>query len=455
MNGMKTETRTGRVERPPGPSTGPARNFLIYRRDPLGTMLSVKERFGDIAYIHAGPFDVYLLSHPDLVREVLVNQSHSFVKSQVLQEAKRVLGEGLLTSEGQLHKRQRRLIQPVFHHARIAGYGQVMGEYADRMAERWTDGMELDAHREMTRLTLAIVGKTLFDTDVEDADARRVGRALADVFDMYEQFLLPFKSVLERLPLPGIRRFQAARRDLDGVVFAMIRERRASGDRGDLLSMLLAARDEEDGHGGMTDQQVRDEAMTIFLAGHETTSIALAWTWYLLSQHPDVESKLHAELDMVLEGRVPTAEDLPALRYTRTVLSESMRLYPPAWAMGRKALADVEIGGYVIPAGATCVMSQYIVHHDRRWYPDQWRFDLDRWTPEAVADRPKFSYFPFGGGSRMCIGEDFAWMEGVLALAAMARRWRLRLVPGQAIALLPRITLRPKHGMRMRLEART
>ncbi|MDQ3012143.1 MAG: cytochrome P450, partial [Acidobacteriota bacterium] len=245
------------------------------------------------------------------------------------------------------------------------------------------------------------------------------------------------------------------RERLDLTIYRMIAERRASGeDRGDLLSMLMQARDVEGDGSGMTDAQLRDEAMTIFLAGHETTATALTWTWYLLSQHPDIEAKFHAEVDQVLNGNLPTVEDYPRLRYTEMIFAESMRLYPPAWVIGRRALGDYRLGDYQIPARAIILMSQYVMHHNQKYFPDPERFDPERWTPEAREARPKFSYFPFGGGPRLCIGESFAWMEGVLVLATLAQQWRLRLVPGHSVEIQPLVTLRPKHGMRMVIEQR-
>jgi cytochrome P450 len=402
-----------------------------------------------------GPFDVYLVSDPELIREVLVTNHRRYHKGRGLQEAKRLLGDGLLTSEGDFHRRQRRLAQPAFHHTRIAAYGQVMSSYADRAQSRWHDGQVVDVHREMTDLTLAIVGKTLFDTDVEGSDVRVVRESLTSVLEMFDRMTSPIAPLLDLLPFPSMRRFQQARDTLDALVYRMIEERRRVGtDRGDLLSMLLMATDDEHDGGGMTDEQLRDEALTIFLAGHETTANALTWTWYLLSQHPEVEHRLHQELETVLGGRLPSADDLPSLPYTEMVLSESLRLYPPAWVMGRRTIEPHQLGPYPIPEGGTLLMSQYLMHHDPRWYPDPYRFDPDRWTPEAQAGRPKFAFFPFGGGPRLCIGESFAWMEGELALATIAQRWRMRLVPGQALRLQPRITLRPGGGVTMELTRR-
>jgi cytochrome P450 len=306
----------------------------------------------------------------------------------------------------------------------------------------------------MSRLTLAIASKTLFDADVEE-DARDIGAALSTIIQLFPRFMLPFSNLLGKLPLPSNRQAAQARKLLDTVIYRIIQERRVSGvDKGDLLSMLLTARDEDGDGSGMSDQQLRDEAMTIFLAGHETTAMLLTWTWYVLSQHSAVEARLHAELDTVLTGRLPTVEDIPRLPYTRMVLAETMRLYPPAWIIGRRAIASYEVGGYVIPAKSIVVLSPYITQHDARFFSAPEVFDPQRWTPEAEAARPKFAYFPFGGGARQCIGEGFAWMEGSVALATLAQQWRMRLVPGHSVALKPLLTLRPKYGMRMRLERR-
>jgi cytochrome P450 len=266
--------------------------------------------------------------------------------------------------------------------------------------------------------------------------------------------ILPYAEMLQHYPLPGMRRFRRARARLDAIVYRMIQEHRQEDrDRGDLLSMLLAAR--YDDGSAMSDQQIRDEVMTILLAGYETMANALTWTWYLLSQNPDVEQRFHSEVDSVLQGRSPVFEDAPKLKYTEMVLSESMRLYPPAWAMGRYALGDFALGPYYLPRGTNIFVSQYVTHRDPRYFPDPERFDPERWTPEAKTARPRFSYFPFGGGARQCIGESFAWMEGVLVLTTLAQRWRLRLLPGHPVERQALITLRPKYGMKMTVEART
>lgn len=443
--------------RPPGPKRKfYGANLFVYRRNPLAFLEAVAHEYGDIAYFKFGPQDVFFLNHPDYIRDVLVTHHQNFVKGLALQRSKRLLGEGLLTSEGDFHRRQRRLAQPAFHRQRIAGYGAIMTEYAARTRERWRDGEALDVSQEMMRLTLGIVGKTLFDTDVE-SETQEVSEALTAIMEMFNSLVLPFFELLERLPLPQNRRFKRARERLDTIIYRMIDERRRSGeDHGDLLSMLLSARDEEVGDGAdrMSNTEVRDEALTILLAGHETTANALTWTWYLLSQHPDIEAKLHAELDAVLGSRLPALADVGQLSYTEMVLAESMRLYPPAWALGRMAINDYEVGGYVAPAGSLVLVSQYVMHRDGRYFPEPQRFDPERWTPSAREARPQFSYFPFGGGPRRCIGEAFAWMEGMLLIATLAQQWRLRLVPGYPVALHPVITLRPKHGMRMTVSKR-
>ena len=441
----------------PGPKTlWPGGHLFYFRRDPLNLLARLAREYGDVVQFRAGTQRVFLLNHPDHVRDVLVTHHGRFHKGRALQRAKRLLGEGLLTSEGEFHRRQRRLAQPAFHRQRVNAYARVMTEFAAKTSARWRDGQTLDVSEEMMRLTLSIVGKTLFDADVE-SDAGEVGAALTEVMNLFGYLMLPFSELLEKLPLPQRRRFERARARLDRIIYRIIEERRRSGrDRGDLLSMLLLAVDEEGDRGRMTDEQLRDEAMTLFLAGHETTANALTWAWYLLAQNAEAEAALHAELDRVLEGgRAPTAEDLPALRYTEMVVAETMRLYPPAWAIGRLAVEDHEVGGYLIPRGSLVLVSQYVMHRDPRFFPEPERFDPARFAPEAKEARPQFSYFPFGGGVRRCIGEGFAWTEAVLVLAALARRWQMRLAPGHTAEAQPRITLRPgKGGVVMTLKRR-
>jgi cytochrome P450 len=439
---------------PPGPPARfPGHMLIEFARRRLPFMVESAKKYGDIVFFKVGNERIYLFNHPDLIRDVLVTNQKNFTKSRALDRAKRVLGEGLLTSEGDFHLRQRRLAQPAFHRDRIAAYGRSMVEYADRARSSWSDGSSVALHDQMMRLTLAIVAKTLFSADVEKESAE-IGEALTTTFDAFNLGILPFSELLEKLPLPYIKRFEAARARLDKTIYRIIDEHRATGeDTGDLLSMLLLAQDTEGDGSGMTDLQVRDEAMTIFLAGHETTANALSWTWYLLSQHPEIESRFHREVD-ALGGRLPQPDDLANLPYTRMILAESMRLYPPAWAVGRRAINEFEAGGYSIPARSMVLMSQYITHRDPRFHPDPERFDPERWLPEMATMRPKFSYFPFGGGTRVCIGEQFAWMEGILILATIAQKWRFRYLGSAPPDVDPKITLRPAGGLSMRFERR-
>ncbi len=438
---------------PPGPKEHYPLQFLFaLQNDPITLLLESARQYGDIVHFKIGSEHIFSLNHPRYIEEVLVTSNRQFAKSRGLKFAKRILGEGLLTSEGEFHLRQRRLIQPAFHRQRIAQYARAMVDYAARTRDQWRDGATLDIHTEMMRLTLAIVAKTLFDADVE-AEAGEIGAALTASLQMFRRLNQPFGEALDRLPLPSNRRFRRAQERLDATVYRIIAERRASGeDRGDLLSMLLQA--EDDDRTPMTARQVRDEAMTLFLAGHETTANALTWSFYLLSQHPAVADRLRAELDAVLGGRLPTVEDISRLSYTANALTESMRLYPPAWVIGRETIRDYALNGWDLPAHSLILMSQYVVHRDPRYFSKPDRFEPERWTPEFKAELPRFAYFPFGGGPRVCIGEPFAWTEGVLLLATLAQRWQMHLAPGQRIGLLSQITLRPKYGMRMIVERR-
>ncbi len=457
--------------RPPGPRRPLFGALIGPGRDPLALFTRLTRTYGDVVFLRLGGEQVYFINQPQYIRDVLVTHQKNFTKSRGLERAKKFLGEGLLTSEGASHLRQRRLAQPAFHRDRIAGYAAVMVAHADRMRSQWQDGASFDVSKEMMRVTLSIVGKTLFDTDVE-SKADEVGVAVTQVLSTFWMTLLPFPNLVDRLPIPMLRRARAARARLDALIYAMIADRRATGrDHGDLLSMLLAARDESPdaddvaagrpsanggaATGGLSDQQVRDEAMTILLAGHETTANALTWMWYLLSQAPEAEATLHAELDRVLEGRLPAMADIGRLTFTERVVTEALRLYPPAWVVGRRAIGEYTIGDYVVAPRSMIFMSQYVVQRDARFYADPERFNPDRWTPEFKASLPKFAYFPFGGGARQCIGEQFALMELVLLTATIAQRWRLRLVPNHPVVPQPLITLRAKHGMMMTATART
>jgi len=439
---------------PPGPqSPFPLLGVLPYfRKDPPGYLKSVAERYGDVVHLKLARQNAFLLSHPDDIREVLVTQQSKFVKSRILERARMLLGDGLLTSEGEFHTRQRRLVQPAFHRDRLIHYADEMAQCAVNARESWQPG-EHDIWQEMTRLTLAIVGRTLFSTDVS-SETQDIGEAMSDILAMFDTLLMPFIDLAIKLRLPQIRRFERAQKKLDRIVYGLIAERRASQkDYGDLLSMLLFARDEQD-NARMTDQQVHDEALTLLLAGHETTANALAWCWYLLAQNPSVEMRFPEEINQVLGGRTPGFDDAPRLPYTTGVFSEALRLFPPAWAIGRRAVQDVRIRDYTIPAGSIFLMSSWVVHRDARWWAEPERFEPERWI-EPDETRPKFAYFPFGSGARLCIGERFAWSEGVIVLAALAQRWRMKLVPGHSVEPTARITLRPKHGIRVILTARS
>ena len=411
--------------------------------------------YGPASHYRIGPSHVVFINDPEMIREVLINQAPLFIKERTQRRMKILLVEGLITSDCEVHMRQRRIAAPAFHRQRIGAYGDMMTTRAATMRNQWRPGVEIDVVAEMMRLALQVVARTIFDTDVTE-DVQTINTEVNAIMDLYTFLVsLPRAEAMLHLPIPGLMRFKRARRRLDAVVHRMIDQRRASGgDRGDLLSMLLASRDEEQDGSGLSNEQVRDEVTTIFLAGYETVANALAWTWLLLAQNPAAEAKLHAELDTVLEGRLPTLADLPRLRYTEMVLSESMRLYPPAWAMGREATAPVEIGPYRLPKGTYIFFSQYIMQRTPAYFPDPLRFEPERFTAEAKAERPKFAYFPFGGGNRQCIGESFAWMEAILITATIAQQWRLRLVPGQRIDVQPKITLRSKYPIRMVPELR-
>ncbi len=451
---MATLSEVPKIDtRPPGPKNGPFLAHLpAFRKDPLAFLQKMFDTYGEIVHFKLANQRAYLIVNPDHIKDILVTRQANFTKSRVLQKAKVFLGEGLLTSEGKKHTVQRRLVQPAFHRQRLAGYAAQMVECSLNTRNRWHDGEVKDIDHEMMRLTLAIVGKTLFSADVEH-EATEIGEALTEILGLFNTAMLPYSDLLQKLPLPSTKRFQRARARLDETIYGIIAERRKSQeDRGDLLSMMLLAQDEEAG-GGMDDKQVRDEAMTLFLAGHETTANALTWTWYLLSQHPQVESRMQAEID-ALGGRTPSMDDLPQLKYVEAVFAEAMRMYPPAWAVGRMSIESFELGGHLIPAKAILLLSPYVMQRHPDYFPNPTHFDPERWAAGEAEKRPKFSYFPFGGGARVCIGERFAWMEGVLAIAAIAQKWKLKLVPGHPVETKALITLRPKHGMRMTVHAR-
>jgi len=436
----------------PGPREIP---FIgsVHRRfsGPLKFFEELKKNHGDAARFTLFNERFILFSDPALVNEVLVTKQHSFRKGRALEGARDFLGNSLLVSEGEEHTRQRRLIQPAFHRGRIAGYAQVMAE----KARQWTDsrraGEEIDLAVEMNRLTLSVVAETLFGSELE-GEAHVIGESLTNVIENFNRMLLPFWRVLSRIPTERNRRLRAGQKRLDETIYRVISQRRKDGrDHGDLLSMLLAAEDAENPQKRLTDVEVRDQAMTLFLAGHETTANALAWTWHLLSRHEEARAKMKEEINAVLGAdRLPGLDDVAKLPYTTAVFSESMRLFPPVWVVGRRALEGVTIGDYEVPRRTIVITSQYLIHHDERFWPDASAFLPGRWLDEAAqAARPKFAYFPFGGGARGCIGEGFAWTEGVILLAVMARRWKFEAVQGHLVDLNATVTLRPKHGLKM------
>ncbi len=428
--------------------------FYLLRRffrpgNPIALFEHLAQSYGHMAHYRLGASHIVFVNEPDFIHEILINQPQLFIKERTQRRMKILLGEGLITSDGEIHRRQRRIAAPAFHRQRIQAYGAVMVDRAARMRGQWQPGRPIDLSSQMMQLALEVVARTLFNTDVT-GDVLQINDQVNVIMQLYHYLIaLPRAEAYLHWPVPGLIRFRRARARLDKVVQSMIAAHRADGvDHGDLLSMLLASRDEEADHSGMTDEQLRDEVLTIFLAGYETVANALTWTWYLLSQNPEAEARMHAELDAVLGGdRLPTLEDLPRLRYTEMVFAESMRLYPPAWAMGRQSIADVELGPYRFPAGTYFFFSQYIIQRSAEYFPDPLRFDPDRFLPENKIGRPRFAYFPFGAGGRQCIGEAFAWMEGVLMLATIAQRWRLRFVPGQTVDVQPKITLRPRYPM--------
>jgi cytochrome P450 len=438
--------------RPPGPKP----RFLIGNlplagKDPLATFLGWARQFGDIFYYRAGWLHVYFLNHPDLIESVLVKNYQNFLKDRVIRNSRWFFGQGLLTNEGESWLRQRRLSQPAFHRERVASYASVMADYTRQMLASWRDGETRDLHSEMMQLTLRIVVRCLFNVEAEEIGA--ISGAMNSVMRNTTGLRMLLPPAARYAPIPSMIEFRRSVRRLDQTVYRIIETRRRDErDSGDLLSMLMEARDEDGSR--MTAQQLRDEVLTFLLAGHETTALALSWAWYLLGQHPEAEARLHNELETKLRGRAPEFSDLSSLNYTDGVLKEVLRLYPPAWSLARTVISDFALGGYTIPAGANIVMSQWILHHDSRYFPNPERFDPVRWLDPAMQKLPRFAYFPFGGGPRQCIGAAFATMEAMLILSTVAQRFRFQPVPGQESIPIPSFTLRPKHGIRMKLTAR-
>jgi cytochrome P450 len=443
------QAKVAQTKVPLGPSGHPILGVMPeFNRDTLGFIERCHD-YGDVVRARFFYVPAYFLFNPDDIEYILSTNAKNFIKSMSLRSNffRRLLGNGLLTSEGEFWRRQRRLAQPAFHRQRISAYGDVMVEFTERMIHSWQPGETRDIHRDMMRLTLEIVARTLFNADVS-GDADRVGRILSEIVKPFAS-QATLKWILDnRLPTPAHFRFHRTVKQIDEIVYRIIAERRASGrDEGDLLSMMLQAQDEDGSQ--MTDKQLRDEVMTLFLAGHETTALTLSWSWYLLGLNPETEQKFHAELDEVLNGHKPTFADLPRLKYTEKIAKESMRLYPPAFGVGREAINDCEIGGYYIPAKAQVFAFQWVTQRDPRYFEAPDKFDPDRWTDEFASQLPKYAYFPFGGGPRACIGNTFAMMEIVLALATIGQKFRLALAPDHKVELYPAMSLRPKNGIRV------
>ena len=420
--------------------------------NPIVLFQHLADSYGDIAHYKIGHHHIVFLNHPDYIREVLVVQNDNFIKERTVQRSKMLLGEGMITSEGAVHRAQRLAAQPAFHRQRIAEYAGIMVEEAVHTGDSWRAGEQRDIAADMMHLTLNVVARTLLATDLR-TEVYELAAAINRIMSLYNfLIMLPAAEWLVHLRPPGLAAFLRARNRIDAVVYRMIDVHRKSGrDRGSLLDLMIAASPDDDAE---SRQALRDQVITIFLAGYETVANALSWTWYLLSLNPDCEQMFHEEVGRVLEGRTPSLHDVPRLRYTENVMAESLRLYPPAWAMGRYARNDFALGDYFLPARTTVLISQFITHRDARYFPDPLAFDPDRFSAAGRAQRTKFTYFPFGAGARQCIGESFAWMEGVLILATLGQKWKLNLVPGHRVEPQPLITLRPKYGMRMKLEAR-
>ena len=448
-----------RTELPPGPSGLPLVGQAFRLRFGLIGLLQEAATYGDVSTVSVNPLLIYLVNHPELNRQVLVTDHQKTGRSATAFETIRwMMGDGLVASTGAFHLKQRRMIQPRFHRRYIEHYAEAMTEISSRKSRQWRDGAKVDMEQEMRELTLQIVAKALFDIETSDV-VRRVGESFAEADRyMYLRLTQPvfLRRVFHRLPVPSTRRFQAARAYLDELIYGLIRERRQSGAEGDdLLCMLLQVRyedadSEEDSR--MSDELVRDEAVSLYIAGHDTTATTLAYAFYLLSRNPEVEKRFHAELDEVLGDRDATLDDLPNLPLTDQIVTETLRLYPPFWALGRMVFEPIELGGYDIPPGVAVMVSPLITHRDPRWFDDPLEFRPERWTPEFRSELPRFAYFPFGGGPHQCIGAGFAWMEAKIALATLCRRWRA--TTRAKADMVPRITLKVKGGMPATLERR-
>jgi cytochrome P450 len=438
---------------PAGPKGLPiVGNTLQFQRDPLTFMRRIQQQFGRMAHLRLGNQTVVAFFRPEHVRYFLMEHPRNFIKPNLGNGAnlKAFLGDGLLTTDGEFHRQQRRLVQPAFHKKHVEGYADVMVQFTQEMLETWQAGTEIDMARSMQQLTLRIILKSLFNID-SPAQATTLGHAFNDVINNTQRRYTALAKLERRLPLAQNRRREAGARTIDDFVYGLIKQRRVEGqDVGDVLSMLLDAQDEGN---TMTDKQVHDQILTFVAAGHETAQNTLSWTFYLLSQHPPVYEKLLAELQTVLAGRTPTIADLASLPYLEWVINESWRYYPPAWLQGRRALDAFDLDGYHFPANTVALMSQWVTHNLLDLWGDPENFRPERWDPVSGQKVPHGAYFPFGGGPRICIGMPFADMETKLLVASILQRFLPRLVPGFPVVPQPRVTLRPKYGMHMILEA--
>jgi cytochrome P450 len=447
-------SRAKPLERAPGPpGFYGLRNLVRFSKNPLSHLRGLQRQYGDTVEMRVFGKRFFVLSNPEDIESALVKNARFMLRDNYIVILERILGKGLLTSDGDLWKRQRKLMSQAFVPKRIHSYGEAMVRVTDAAIRPWKDGMTINLHREISRVTMEVVADVLFGAGVDRDAVQTVG----DSLEVINEYLANSPEAILKLPgwVPtprNIRTNRAVKR-IDELIYRIIGSRRDAPPRDDLLGTLLAARDDDGTR--MSDQQLRDEAITLFLAGHETTALTLAHTIYLLSKHPDIERRLYEEITSVIGDRLPKADDARALPFTERVLKEAMRLYPPVWTTGREVGEDVEIGGYLLPKGAQIMASQWVVHHDPRWFPNPEGFDPDRWTPERAKTLPKFAYFPFGGGPRVCIGNHFSMMEATLLLATILQRFRIELLPGERLSLKPSVTLRQAGpGLQVRLLAR-
>ncbi|WP_228853302.1 cytochrome P450 [Aegicerativicinus sediminis] len=445
---------TSHTKLPPGPkSLVPFANVFGFRKNSLKFLKDISTEYGDIAQFKMGPLRVVLLNHPDYIKEVLSNQHQNFIKGRPLEMAKEVLGEGILTSAGDLHKEHSRIIQPAFHIRMMELYVPAMTNYSQLTMDKWQDGQVIDMLQCMIGMSTEIAAKTMFNVDINN-EVPEINNALEDIMSLFGRITMPFAEILLKLPIPSTKKFFKARAKLDDTIYKIIENRKKNPlQNGDLLSLLLNTQEDTIGI-SLTDKQIRDEALTLLLTAFDTTSLALTWTWYLLSLHPEIESKMHQELDSVLNGGTPTLEDYPKLKYTKMVFEEAMRMYPPIYVIAREALQDVIIADYKIPKKSIVLLSPYLIHHDARFHHNPEKFD-----PEALAKRlgrnhNKYEFFPFSVGPRSCIGQHYAMLEGVMVLASMGSHWCMETVPNQKVEMEQLLNLRPKNGIKMRLVKR-